>query len=153
MSGEVQVKLYLEHVKVVVDDATAEVLGKLAFAIEREAKLNIRNNDQIDTGFMVNSVYAVTGAASSYSAAKASAQSQTRDRGGHQVDHSGDMAPEQGLPADADAAVVIGANYAIYQEAAKPFLYPAAQKAAAQFGGQATAIYKQVLPDERPTNG
>jgi hypothetical protein len=58
------------------------------------------------------------------------------------------MAPEPGLPDDAAAGVVVGANYAIYQEAANPFLYPAAERAAREFDGEAERIFREVLPEE-----
>lgn len=148
----VETTLYLDHVKVTVDDATAEVLKRLAFRIQERAGLNIRNNDQIDTGFMVNSIYTVwKDDGSDYEQARSSAEAQTvSSKSGRTVDHEGDMAPKVDLQANAAAAVVIGANYAIYQEAANPFLYPAAEAAAIEFGGTATAIYKEVLPEEGP---
>jgi hypothetical protein len=147
---DVEVKLYLDHVKVTVEKATDEVLKALAFRIVERAQLNIRANDQIDTGFMVNSVYPVWKGASGYDAARGAAESQTTSsKTGRHIDHSGDMAPEERL-GDADAAVVVGANYAIYQEAAQPFLWPAGERAAAEFGGEAERIYKEKLPNEGP---
>jgi hypothetical protein len=147
---DAEVTLYLDHVKVVVDDATDEVLKALAFRITERAQLNIRANDQIDTAFMVNSVYPIWKDGSDYGKAKASAESRTTSaKTGRTVDHTGDMAPEERL-GDADAAVVVGANYAIYQEAANPFLWPAGEKAAAEFGGEAERVYKEKLPDEGP---
>jgi hypothetical protein len=148
----VETKLYLDHVKVVVDNATAEVLKRLGFRIQERAQLNIRSNDQIDTGFLINSIYTVwKDDGSDYEQARASAEAQTvSSKSGRPVDHEGDMAPKVDLQANAAAAVVIGANYAIYQEAANPFLYPAAEAAAIEFGGTATAIYKEVLPEEGP---
>jgi hypothetical protein len=151
MDEGVDVKLYLDHVKVVVADATEKVLKQLAYRIVERAQINIRGNDQIDTGFMVNSIYPVFEGGSGYSEASSAAESQTHSRKtGRTVDHAGDMAPPEQLTKDADAAVVVGANYAIYQEAANPFLYPAAETAAAEFGGEATQVYKENLPEEGP---
>jgi hypothetical protein len=144
-----EVKLYLDHVLVVVKEATEEVLKALAFRITERAQLNIRSNDQVDTGFMVNSIYPVWKDGSDYGQAKASAESHTHSsKTGREVDHSGDMAPPEILPASASAAVVVGANYAIYQENINPFFYPAAQRAAAEFDAEATAIYRERMPKE-----
>jgi hypothetical protein len=145
------VRLYLDHVKVVVDKATEEVLKKLAYRIVERAQLNIRGNDQIDTGFMVNSIYPIFEGGSGYGEARSAAESQTHSqKTGRTVDHAGDMAPEVQLIKDADAAVVVGANYAIYQESANPFLWPAAETAAKEFGGEATRVYKENMPEEGP---
>jgi len=149
MDEGVEVKLYLDHLQVVVEEATEKVLKQLGFRITERAQLNIRTNDQIDTGFMVNSIYPVWKDGSGYGQARAEAEGQTMSkRTGKQVDQSENMAPEESLVEDAVAAVVVGANYAIFQEAANPFLYPAAEAAAGEFGGEATAIYKEELPEE-----
>jgi len=143
----VEVRMYLDHVKVMVEEATEEVLKQLAFRITERAQIKIRENDQIDTGFMVNSVYPIWKDGSGYEAAASEAES-------HNVRKTGEivggirMAPEPQLPEDAAAGVVVGANYAVYQEAAKPFLYPAAEAAAGEFGGLAEQIYQEELPEE-----
>ncbi len=147
MSEDVEVRMYLDHVKVVVQEATEEVLRKLAFRIVERTQLKIRENDQIDTGFMVNSVYPIWKEGSGYEGAASEA-----DR--HNVRQSGEvvggirMAPEEQLPEDAMAGVVVGANYAIFQEEVNPFLYPAAEEAAAEFGGEAEQVYREELPVE-----
>jgi hypothetical protein len=148
--ADVEVRFYLDHVKVVVNEATEQVLNALAFRIVEGAQLNIRANDQVDTGFMVNSVYPIFKDGSGYAAAKDEAEQQTTGRDGRTVNHEGDFAPEPALPSDAAAGVVVGAGYAIYQEVRLPFLYPAAQAAAAEFDGEAERIYREVLPNEGP---
>lgn len=153
MADDVEIKLYLDHVQVVVEQATDEALKRLAYTIVKEAQDKIVENDQIDTGFMVNSIYPVWKDGSGFEAAKSAAESKATNRRGKTVDHSGDMAPEAQLPEDATAGVVVGASYAIYQEADRPFLYPAAEKAAAEFGGEAEKIFREVLPDEGPGDG
>lgn len=147
---DVEVKLYLDHVRVTVEEATEVVLKQLAYRIVEGAQLNIRNNDQIDTGFMVNSIYPIWKDGSDYTQARQEAEKRNRTRDGKMVDQSKRMAPEVQLPEDAAAGVVVGAIYAIYQEAVKPFLYPAAEKAAAEFGTEAEQIYRKVVPDEGP---
>lgn len=146
--ADVEVKLYLDHVLATVEEATGEVLKALAYRIVEGAQLNIRSNDQIDTGFMVNSIYPIFEDGSGYSEARSQAEAQTTGKDGRRVDHSDDMAPEERLPDDANAGVVVGANYAIYQEAVNPFLYPAGERAAREFGGEAERIYREKLPDE-----
>lgn len=149
--SDVDVDFYIDHVKVVLEGATMEALKALAYRIVERAQLNIRDNDQIDTGFMVNSIYPVWKDGSDYDRAQAAAGQKTRSaRTGKQVSHEQDFAPEPGMPEDADAGVVVGASYAIYQEVLKPFLYPAAEKAAAEFGATAEEIYRQALPNEGP---
>jgi len=148
MSDDVELKLRIDHVLVAVEEATAEVLKALAFRIVEGAQLNIRQNNQIDTGFMVNSAYAIWKDGDTYDQAQAEAEQQTSDRLGYEVDHTGDMAPKVDLIDGAAAGVVFGANYAIYQEAVNPFLYPAAQRAAAEFRGEAEQIYREEMPDE-----
>jgi len=143
----VEVRMYLDHVKVVVEEATEEALKQLAFRIVERTQLKIRENDQIDTGFMVNSVYPTWKEGSGYETAAIEADS-------HNVRKTGEvvggirMAPEESLPEDATAGVVVGANYAVFQEAANPFLYPAAEAAAGEFGGLAEKIYQEELPEE-----
>ena len=148
MAGNADIRWYRDHVEVVVEDATEEVIKKLAMRITERAQLNIRSNDQIDTGFMVNSVYPIWRGGSDYHAARLEAEQHSTGKDGRHVDHSGDMAPEARLRSDAMGGVVVGANYAIYQEARNAFLYPAGEAAAREFGGEATQIYRQAMPDE-----
>lgn len=146
----VDIKMYLDHVEAVLKDATEETLKKFAFRVVERTQLNIRDNDQIDTGFMVNSIYPIwADGGSGFEQAVAQAAMQTlSQKTGRTVDHRDDFAPEETLEKNAAAAVVVGANYAIYQEAANPFLYPAAEAAAREFGAEAERIYKSELPDE-----
>jgi hypothetical protein len=145
---DADVNLRLDHVRVLLEKSTDEVLKQLAFRIVERAQLNIRENDQIDTGFMVNSAYAVWKGGSGFSSAEAQAESQARSSGKGHGGRSDRSVIHEELPADADAAVVIGANYAIFQEILKPFLYPAAEAAANEFQGTAEKIYRETLPNE-----
>jgi hypothetical protein len=145
MAEDVELRWNLDHVDVVMEDMTQELAKRLAFSVEAGAKLNIRANDQIDTGFMVNSIYSIWGEGSGYEEAKGTAEGQTVSaKTGAVVNHDNDMAPEEALAEDASAGVIVGANYAVYQEVANAFLYPAAQAAAAKFGAEATQVYKEV---------
>jgi hypothetical protein len=145
MTNTPTVKIYLDHLETVVKDCTEELVKRLALRTEERAKLNIRSNGQIDTGFMVNSIYTIfANGVSGYSISKALAESETKSRKtGKEVDHSDDMAPEEILSDDVAAAVVVGANYAIYNEARNPFLYPAAAEASRELGQEAVQIFKE----------
>jgi hypothetical protein len=103
----------------------------VAARIDGQTKLNIVANDQVDTGFMVNSVYFATEEGSSYG---------ETDEAGLFPNRQGDlvareMAPEAPLPDNFAALVCVGASYAIYQEMVDPFLYPALVQVAGEAGG------------------
>ena len=124
-----KVNWYTEDVILKLMDTSQRGLEAVAARVDGLAKINIVANDQVDTGFMVNSVYFATEKDSTY-----------RDDSGTQVNREGnfverEMAPEAELPADYVALVCVGANYAIHQEMAQPFLYPALVQAAAEAGG------------------
>jgi hypothetical protein len=129
-----QVKLYLDHVLVKVNSRSEEFLEGVALQIQAETKVKIQQNGQIDTGFMLNSTYTVSKRGDTYSAANQSGQSPGRK-----------LAPKASLPGNAKAATVVGAQYAIYQEARKSFLYAAGEKVANQVMGSAEAVYKEGL--------
>ncbi len=131
-----KVDWYAEQVLLRVDKATDELLDKVALQVAGQAKINIRDNGQIDTGFMVNSVYTVTRKGSGYSQALAEALTQIWSKKKQKnVNHSGDMGPEIGLPENAKAGVAVGAEYAIYQEIKRSFLYKALEQVVPQVGG------------------
>lgn len=102
--------------------ASRQVVAELAYWIEAQAKANIVANNQVDTGFMLNSVYAVgPDGDSHYSQAQSAAQIQAEREMGAEI-----------RPDDNDSAVVaVGAGYAIYQEADNSFLYRALEQAQA----------------------
>lgn len=134
MSKDGETKLYLDKIKITIKDATQQVLEAVAFQVEGLAKINIQQNGQIDTGYMLNSVYTVTPQSSGFAAAAGAAGARNPN------------AAMESAPTVAEgAAVVVGANYAIYQEVRLPFLYPAAEEAARQAGGTAEQIYREVV--------
>jgi len=136
--ADAEVKMYLDHVKVVVRGATHEALVAIAHQIEAETKVKIQENEQIDTGFMLNSTYVATNEGSGYGQARAAAQARNPDA---------KMAPEHRLSEDA-VAVVVGAEYAIWQEARKSFLYAGAERVAGTTAGMtAERVYKRVVHD------
>ncbi len=107
-----------------IADALPEMLGqivrKTAFDCQANIQGFIRANGQIDTGFMVNSVYTVTSEGSTYS-------------GGV------DALPEVGGADQTTAYVAVAANYAVYQEfgtrfmPGKPFFYPGVEATRGSF--------------------
>jgi hypothetical protein len=142
------VHLRLDHVLTVVRGASQKALEAVAFQSEGRAKVKVRDNDQIDTGFMLNSIYTVTPSSSGFLAAKSAAEVRTKSgRTGQKVSHAGDMAPEQRLPEGVAAAVAVGANYAIYQEVKKSFLYAGAEQAAREAGGTCEKVFTREVHD------
>lgn len=148
MTDTVQVREYFDSFIATMQDATVEAARALAYRILEHAQANIRKNDQIDTGFMVNSGYVIWPDGSDYDAAKGAAENQTTGKDGKPVDHTGDMAEAFQLPADASAGVVFGAVYSVYQENINPFLYPAGQAAGAEFNATVEAVYKRFAKDD-----
>jgi hypothetical protein len=129
-----EVDWFAEDVILKFAEITEDGLAAVAARVDALAKQGIVTNDQVDTGFMVNSVYHVAGNVSSY---QDSSGTHT-DKNGNLVDR--DMAPEAELPKEYKALVCIGANYAIYQELQKPFLYPALEQVSAEAGGIIEAV-------------
>lgn len=108
-----------------IDGLTAEGLSAAVLQMVAEAKLNATTNGQVDTGFMRNSVYAVLpDGQSNYSDITTS---------GDYTDRAGDVvnrvaAPEVDLPDGAQgvtAVLAVAAEYALYQEISRPFVWPA----------------------------
>jgi hypothetical protein len=116
-------KFYHSQVKALVEQATDRLLAQIVLQGEAHTKANIRENDQIDTGFMLNSVYAVTPGDSSYDEARANAEA---------CNPEANMSPE--IQADQHEAILaVGAEYAIYQEARKSFLWKAVEQLKDEF--------------------
>lgn len=123
-----RMKSYRQQVLMVVKNATDEELLGLAFQIEAQAKVNIQGNGQIDTGFMLNSVYTVgKEGASTYANTRPTGSYKSRKSG---ANASRKRAPARNVPDKASAIVSVGAEYAIHQETRKTFLYTAAQSVA-----------------------
>lgn len=111
--------------------AEKAILSDMAFAIEAEAKVNLTNNNQVDTGFLRNSVYAVTPNGSTEDKIDPNGRYKSR-KTGRMVDR---RQSGQTVTINSDgtsAAVVAGADYAIHQEAEKSFLYRAGESVAKQ---------------------
>lgn len=120
-----QVNFYIDQVMVEVGKAKADTIAAVAHRIEERAKANVVSNDQVDTGAMLNGIYVVLPGGGNYGQSKAAAEG----RG-----PKGEMAPQVSLR-NADAAVVAGMEYSIYQEMQQSFLYTAAEETAREMEG------------------
>lgn len=120
------VNWYGERVRAQTKQDGKKALLALAFQIEGQAKINITNNGQVDTGFMRNSVYVSGAGESSYGNTDPSGLYPSPKSGD---DENRELGPEL-TPAEGDVYVVVGAAYAIYQETRESFLYTALEQVA-----------------------
>ena len=129
-----KVNMHLAHVMLRVEGATDEALHAIALQVEGTAKRNVVSNDQIDTGFMLNSIYSASSKGSTF--------------GETWAGPPGKKAPKLRLPRLFSAAAVhVSAVYAIYQEMMNSFLRTAAQEVAGQVKGIAESVYRRALHD------
>jgi len=128
---EAKVNFYTQKVRLAINRATEHSLEAIAHRIVSRAQENITANDQIDTGFMRASVYMMSKNESGYD--KCDPSGEYPNTGGQTVRRK--LAPELSLPGGVGALVAAGAEYAIYQEMRKPFLYKAAEQTAREVGG------------------
>lgn len=126
-----EVDWFGEEVLLQLGNIAREGVEAIAHEITAQAVVNITNNNQVDTGFMRNTVYVATREDSTFN--ETDGDGLYVNKLGQQVERN--MAPEQPLPAEYDALVCVGADYAIFQELEKPFLYPALLAAQAAAGG------------------
>lgn len=124
------VKWYGDEVKrLILNQAMPEMIAAAALLVEGQTKVNINQNGQVDTGFMVNSVYAVGPGVNTYGPAAI----------------AGKLANGAAVPTPAGAVVGVAAEYAIYQEERLPFLYPALETVAGRMGGQIVSAGRNAL--------
>ena len=128
---------YGEDLVALVENATQQALTAVALQIEGLAKRNVVGNNQVDTGFMLNSVYAFSPDTDHYGQAKSAAQSK-KDR--TDVFHDKAQVTDEGGPW---SAVAVGAKYGVYQERAKPFLEPAMAEGISQLEAQMITEHKK----------
>lgn len=127
-----KVNWYEEDVELVVNDATDEIVTKLAFFVEGEAKVGAA----VDTGFMRNAIYSITPLGSRRGQTWKSGRYKSRKTG--QVSQH-NLAPEASIEVS-EAAVHAAAEYTIYNELREPFLYPALEKAQGEAPGVIQAV-------------
>lgn len=124
---------HFDAAALLVERLGSEFVRTGALQVEGWAKLNIQANHQIDTGFMLNSVYTVTSTEDGANAAQAAAEAS------HAASGTGGEAPrflrdEERPATTTEAHVVVGAEYGVYQELgtvkqpARPFMAPAAER-------------------------
>lgn len=139
-----EVRLRLDHIRAVVEDANPKALYAAALQIEGAAKIRVTENDQVDTGFMRAAIYSVGKDDTNYPSRMTQAEQLRESRRGRTVPAGGRGAPARNLRGKALAAVVAGANYSIYQEARKSFLFAGAQDAV----GEAAKVIERVYQEE-----
>lgn len=137
-----RVAWYGKEVMVVVNHATPRALYAIALQIEGQAKLNIQDNGQIDTGFMLNTTYAFAdGVDTGYQG----------DLPGYYPNKDGydvwrDRVDEAPAPPPGGAGVHCAAEYAIYQEMTKSFLYKALEQIVPKAEGIAGSLFQEEIP-------
>lgn len=105
-------------------------LVRIGFAIEGQAKVNVTDNGQVDTGFLRSSLYTVARDTSTYGQADPSGRYQS-SKSGLAVER--EIAPELTAGED-EVLVAAGAAYAIHQEVENSFLYRALDQVRARRG-------------------
>jgi hypothetical protein len=117
--------------------ACAKVVKKTCFDGQANIQGYIRMNGQIDTGFMLNSVYVKLIDASTYG------------QGGIEPPKDASLLPEVDTPPDdVTGYIAVGANYAIYQNygtrhlPARPFFEPGIEATRPGFVAALTAVIK-----------
>lgn len=123
-----------------LDGILGQIVRKTAFDGQANVQAQIRANDQIDTGFMVNSVYVVTSEESTYGKAQPTKKDSY-------------LLPEVEQPASkTEAYLAVGANYAIFPNygtvnlPAKPFWEPGIAKTQESFE-KAMNSFEQLVKD------
>lgn len=112
---------YTTHALAVFGAAADQLVSSVAFQIEGQAKINVRDNGQIDTGFMVNSIYTVAPKRNTYDATWSSGE--YRSKAGEVEGR--ERADEIRVHGQHRAIVAVGAYYGLYQEARNSYLYRA----------------------------
>jgi len=126
------VRWYSREFQAAMDRVETETLDRAAAQCLGHARVNIRNNGQIDTGFMVNSGYMVSAKNDTYGqVAGSGAGGRTK-------------APQVSVR-PAESATAFAAEYSIYQEMHRTFLYKALGQTVRELGGTITAVGKEEL--------
>ena len=128
MANSHAVDFFKEDIRLRADNLSQEALISIALRIEERAKIKIVQNDQVDTGAMLNGIYAAWPGSSSYGAAASAAAA--RSAGGHVLSEAPQAAGE------GPSALVAGAMaHTIWQEYIRPFMYPSFTETAREAGG------------------
>lgn len=107
------------------ESAVQQAMRETVLQIEQDAKLNVVDNDSVDTGALLNSIYSTTPDKSGYGNAEASASMAAAMPGAHSgKPHEFTMMPEVPV-GPMEAAVAVGAEYGVYVEFGTVFIPPA----------------------------
>jgi hypothetical protein len=118
----VKIKWYGPTAKKEVDILTGKILGVVADAVLAQAQDNIEQNDQVDTGFMLDSGYVIAPYANTHGNRRPDG-TYTSSKTGYNVARSAEPQPPS---RDRKAAVVgFSADYTIYPELSRSFLWRA----------------------------
>ena len=145
MAKKAKVEMHLDHVMLRVKGASEKGLHALALQVEGVTKVNIVANDQVDTGFMMNSVYVESSQGSTFGETWGDG-SYSRKKSGGMSDSR--IAPKIRLPRRFSlTAVVVGAIYAIFQEMQNPFLRPAGEEVMNRAKGICEPVFRRAVRD------
>jgi len=134
------VTIYEKAVMARVEAATQAALEALAFQVEAQTKVIIQQNGQIDTGFMLNSVYVLL----------ASGQQGVQWPSGYYPSRNESGVVSRTLAQTAElgdyaAAVGVGAAYAIFQEMKNSFLFRAMGQVSRTAKGTLEPVYRRLI--------
>ncbi len=127
---------YGDKVRREVQDDINRALTAVALQIEAQAKVEITNNRQIDTGFLRNTGYTIAPERNTFNEVDASGQYTSR-RTGQTVRR--ERVPAPVTPEKGEAIVGFAADYAVYQELRNSFLFRAAERVRGQDAENAIA--------------
>lgn len=136
MASRIDLVWHGRVVEASIDVLTVRILDALAIECAGLTRRNISENGQIDTGFMLNTVQAF----GPLHPGIGGGMQVVADRDGRQVVRHAAAVEGTG---PRSAATAVAANYSIYHELEKAFLYPAAEETARNFG----AIVRTVRGD------
>ena len=131
MAKGCEVRWYEREFEAAMRAVEDEVLDKAAATCAGQTAINIRNNDQIDTGFMLNSTYMVSAKNDTYSGVPRTGKNREAAPVADRKEH--------------ESICAVAANYAIFQEFTQSFLYAALQATARQFGGIVSTAGREVF--------
>ncbi len=112
---QAEINWYEDEVRLIVQDASDAILTALAFQGEGYAKVHVQENGQIDTGFMLSSIYGFGPLEDRRAAAMGAALARAVK----------DFAPPVKPEEERQGGIHAAAEYAIYQEMINSFLYRA----------------------------
>ena len=142
MPPTAKVVFYKAEVLDAVHEVSELALKEIAEAAQAEAQDSIRRNDQVDAGFLLNSIYALWPGGDSYN--------QTWPSGTYRGKKSGreqrrERAPQVSLPANVVVGLASAAVYAIYVETRQSFLYTAVLQMRSQVDRIVSQVGRQVI--------